>query len=361
MTVSLFAQTRDGTVRVELPQARIRSYTERLNQPGSLQAELAPRKLPDAAGDYTIPIAGVLEDGVHELGVRRDGSIVWLGACVGIDEQINADGSSSLQVAAEGLAGYLWRWMITGKLPNTNSAGHYIGVDQATIAKSLVDHHQAKGGGDYADIDTSQITATGVTRTRTEYDSWRGLNIGETLTQLAGVQNGFDWEIGPDRVMRIHYPRQGRRRTNVTLGPESILSLGRQRDATRQVSAVHGFGDGLDEATPRITRTDASSVAKYGLTEGVYSGSGISDLSVLTANTNALLDQVKTSPNLLSVEIRWSATVPYGSFGLGDELRILWPDSPWRPIDEWRRVIGIDHRPHPDETATLHLDPIGAA
>lgn len=352
MTVTLFAQTRDGTQRVELPQATIGTYSERLGQPGALSASLAPRKLPDVDGRYTIPIEDVLEVGVHELGVRRGGSIVWLGPLTGVDETDGRDGAA-LAVTAEGLAAYMWEWTISSRLPNTNAQGDFVNVDQAIIARSMIAHHQNKGGGDYAHI-TAPINNTGVLRTRTEYDNYRGLVIGDEIAKLAEVEGGFDWAVTPDRVFRTWYPKRGRRRDDVTLNPSNIIEFSR-RIERRQASSVRGFGDGFAEGTLRVRRTDSAAVAKYGFTEGTWAGSGITRLDTLTAHTDAHLQRVRVPPQVISVRVAFGPSLPWGSFGLGDEVRVEWPDSVYRPVSAYRRIVGIDHHPHPDETATVHL------
>jgi len=353
-TYQVISQTRDGEQVAELVRATDVVFTERLNQPGACSFRLPGIFLPDADGNLTVPLKTVLEDGVHEIGVRRNGALVWLGPLTAVEESIDEDGRADIAVSAEGLASYLWRW----KIDVAGRVGPFTDTDQAIIAKALVDHHQAEGGGDYAGIDTSSVATTGVTRTRTEYDGFRDIDVGDAVAALAAVEGGFDWAVGVDRVFRIYYPRRGTRRTEVTFSVENVLSLRRTRDASQQASRVLGFGDGSDESSVRLSRQDSAAVAKYGLTDASWKGSNIAGEDTLAAHVVEHLDRVKASPNVLSLTVRYGLNLPYGSFGLGDEVRVIY-SSVWEDIDEYRRVVGIDTRPFPDETSVIHLTPIG--
>lgn len=73
------------------------------------------------------------------------------------------------------------------------------GVDQGTIAWSLVEHTQLQTGGGLGVV--MGTVATGVIRDRTDYSI--GDNIGKLLDQLSGVENGIWWDIDQDRVMEV--------------------------------------------------------------------------------------------------------------------------------------------------------------
>jgi hypothetical protein len=354
VATTLFSQTRAGELVREFPAGTIETYGWRINAPGACRFLLPAEKLPDHAGARTVQISDVLEDGLHEVGVRRGSNVVWLGPLLTVDETHETT-PAPIAFGAEGLLAYARRWHVTAKLPSTDSNGQYNDVDQATIFKSLVDHHQAKGGGDFG-IDTTAIAATGVLRTRTEYDPWRGVNILEAMTALAGVESGFDFDIEPStRALRIHYPQQGRRRMNVTFNEHNIVSFRRSRDASQQASAVVGFGDGFNATSPIRAFSDSGAIAKHGLTERLLTLSNVTDLDVLDAHIRAELAKLSVVANVLAVTIRPTSAVPYGSFGIGDEVRVRWP-SPYRPVDDFRRVIGIDVRPHPDELLVVYLE-----
>lgn len=361
---AVFSQTRDGTLVAELGTASNVRYTEILNQPGMMTFTLPWAKLPGPTGEPEHAIETALKPGVHEVGFRRNGRVVWLGPVVSVQELgPNGTQAGRVVVTCEGLGAYLFRWIVDdGALPNANAARRYVDVDQATIARSLIEHHQAKGGGAYANIDTTQVQATGQLRTRTEYDPWRGVNIGEAIQALSATEGGFDWQIRPtDRAFLVHYPRRGMRRRNVTFNQANILELDRVIDANQQASRVVGFGDGFDESTLRASIQDNAAIAEYGLTEAKWTGSNITTPGVLQGHIRRRLELVKHPPNILSFPVRFGPTLPHGSFEVGDEIRVTYP-SPFRDIDEWRRVVGLEHRPMAqgdEERAVVHLAPIG--
>ena len=353
---TVFTQTKAGIQQAELPSAFDVVYTERLNQPGTCSFRLPYTKLPDANGALTVPVADMLEEGVHEVGIRRGGTVVWCGPVREIEETSDAAGQSgALSVVCAGLADYCWQWLITGKLPSTNAAGHFIAVDQATIAKALIDHHQAKGGGEVFGIDTTSITTHGVVRTRTEYEAYRGIIVGDALRNLGAVDDGFDWHVNPsNRKLVLSYPRRGQSRDDVTFNAANIVALGRRRVGLRQASAVLGIGDGTDASTPVNYQADSSAVSKYGLTEARFPAPSVSTKATLTEQVTTELAGRTTTPNVISVTVRFGDNLPYGSFNVGDSVQVNFP-SPWRDIAERRRVIGIDTRPFPDEVAVVHL------
>jgi hypothetical protein len=338
---TVFSQLRDGSQRVELPAATDISYEYVLSQPGECSFTLPALRLPDADGNLTIPLREVLRPGVHEIGVRRGGTVVWLGPLVPFDgdEIIESGETGSYTFSAQGLGYYPFRWTIDVGL------GTFTNIDQALIVKALIDHHQAKGGGDF-NLDTSLLIAVGVLRTRTEYDSWRGLNIGEQIQALAEVADGFDWQVRPaDRAVLVHHPRRGRRRSNVTFNPANLRSLRRSASYEDQASRVRGFGDGNDSGTLQVSAQDSEAVAEFGLTEEIWQGSGITNQTTLAAHAAAELAKVRRPPTTLTLRVRFGDNLPYGSFEVGDEIRVVVPDSAYEPIDEWRRVLSVKHFP----------------
>lgn len=380
----LFSQTRDGTQVAEFPQAVDLVYSYRLNAPGAIGFALPAEKIPGPTTlDYTpvamtwggepmtwdgepatwstsqqvtnrtTPIADVLEDGVHEIGIRRGGRVVWLGPLLTVDETHG----QQIRFGGEGLAAYLRRWNITAALPGTNAAGEYTAVDSGLLAKRLVDHHQAKGGGDFG-IDTTGTPTTGIDVENTEVAPWKGANIYDLFAAVAEAdQGGFDWEIRPDtRALTLHSPRAGIRRRDLVFDEANGVAFQRRRDATQQASSVIGFGDGDEAQTLRRVRTDSTAVARYGLTQRVLSLPNEASVAALDAQVQAALATWKTSANILAATFRPDALrVPLFSFALGDRVRVTW-DSPWRPVNTWRRVVGLDIRPHPDELVTAYLE-----
>jgi hypothetical protein len=345
----VFTQTRDGRRVAELPSRDGLRYGWRLNRPGAIQFDLPARKLPDVDGRPTVPIGDVLEDGVHEVGVERGGQVVWLGALLTIDER-----ADTISFAGEGLLAYARRWHVTATLDYTGGNAR----DQALIAKALIGHHQAKAGGDFR-VDTSAVTATGVTRER-KYAGHERKNIYDAVTQLGEVDGGFDLDIDPaTRQLRVYYPRRGRRRDDIIFDTRNIRAFQRRRDATAQASQILGVGAGEDTATLLTNLQSSEAVARYGLTQAVYRNTDVSVPATLESHVIRELLLYRTSPNLIGITVSTADPV-LGSYQVGDEVRIVWP-SAYRPLDTYRRVVGLDVV-HEDgeERAVVYLDELGA-
>lgn len=357
---TVFTQLKDGTQYVELPQASAVRYGSRLSAIGPFTATIPAMRLPDATGKLTIPISTVLEEGVHEIGVRRGGTTVWLGEVTGLDEVMGEGDQDVIQITANSLEAYPFRWRITNTLPGSDSLGRLLATDQAAIVKAILDHQVAKAGGGYANILTSVLaaTTTGILRDRTTYQPWNALNSGNEITALANCLNGFDWAItAVDRQFRLYYPSRGVIHDDISFNTANIARLERRRDSTAQASSVLGLGNGTGADALRTVRTNGAAVSKYGLTETNWSGQSIVDPFTLQQSVDAYLATVAGSPNLLSATVRFNANLPYGSFGMGDIIHVEYP-SPWATINDYRRVVGIDIEPFPDEIATVYLAPL---
>jgi hypothetical protein len=131
-----------------------------------------------------------------EVWIYTDNVLDWAGWV-----QTLAIQGQSVQLGCVGLLGYTFRMGVTSDLI-------YTATDQFTIAKNLVDHHQALTYGNYG-IDTSTVGTSGVTRDRT-YLRDELHNIGQRLSELGAVDNGFDTRVDPTtRKLVLAYPVSG--------------------------------------------------------------------------------------------------------------------------------------------------------
>jgi hypothetical protein len=158
------------------------SYTDELNRPGS-----AALGCPIQAMGSDVKARLVdLEANPSEVWVYADGVLVWAGELQTLSVQ-----GQSVSLGCVGLLGYSYRMGVISDLI-------YAAVDQFTIAKGLVDHHQAQTFGNYG-IDTSTVGTSGVVRDRT-YLRNELHNIGQRLSELGAVSDGFDIRV--DAVTR---------------------------------------------------------------------------------------------------------------------------------------------------------------
>lgn len=322
----------------ELP-ADIISYGYRLNRPGAIRFDLSL--------DHEFCNSDVVAPGVHEAVVVRNRAVVWRGPVLTAQET-DTDTERKVSFGGEGLFAYMRRWFLTSTISVTNT-------DLAAIARSLIDHHQDKAGGDFG-LDTSGSEATR-NGDRTYY-GWERKNIYDAICQLAEVDNGFDFHIDPEtRRFVAHYPMQGGRKPDLVWA-DGIRSFGRSIDATVQASQVLGVGEGEGEDMLLRNRQGGGAVAQYGLTQAVFTNKDVKEPQTLI--DQVVREQARSSQpaQTVAVTIGTDTYNPF-SFGLGVEGRLVYPSS-YHPVNEFRRLVGFDVVwEQGDERAVLHLQEVG--
>lgn len=302
----------------ELP-ANIIRYGYRLNAPGAIDFALSVSS--DKCRD------DVVAAGRHEGVVERNGRVVWRGPILGAKETAN-----EVRFRGEGLLAHPRRMHITSDIA-------FAGVDQFTIARSLIDHHQAKTGGDFG-IDTTGGTTSGVHRDRTYYGFTRK-NVYEALTELAAVRDGFDIAIDPaTRRLELHYPRQGRRRTDIVIDARTIRHFDRTIDATVQASQVLGIGAGEGDDMVAADRQDMAARDEYGLTQAIYSNKDVSNPATLVAHVERELETLRDPVEVISLTVG-ADEPPAFSYGVGDDVTVK-HESAYRAVAGVFRIVGRD-------------------
>lgn len=117
--------------------------------------------------------------------------------------------------------------------------------DQSDIAWALIAAAQAEtGGGMFLARGAGEVT--GVNRDRT-YEA--GKSIGEALSQLAAVIDGFDFDTGPDGTFDVYYPQRGVIRDFTAHLGATVSTLSRRLDADNFANAIRF--NGADSTTPQ--------------------------------------------------------------------------------------------------------------
>ncbi len=332
----LFTQARGGGERIgEFPADKIK-YGFRFNRPGAI--------------GFTLPLGHPktvrrdIEEGVHEVGIEREGTVVWVGPVLTVKENYSG---KTLAIGGEGLMTYLRRMHITDTLTFT------VGVDdQFDIARALIEHHQDKADGNFG-IDTTATTTSGRKRDRT-YEKEAQKNVHDAVVELSEVDDGFDFNFNPDtRGFDLSYPQRGKRRTDIVFDDRNIRQFTRQRDATGQGSEVLGkFADGLITSVQ-----DAAAVTKYGLTQRVIVQQDVSVTQTATDQVTDALNAYKDVPNLIALTVDTDEPQVF-TYQPGDEVKVEWP-SKYDPVNEFQRLIGFDVVwTAAKEQAVLYLEPL---
>lgn len=308
----------------ELP-AEIISYGYRLNRPGTIRFRLAL--------DHPKCVSTVIFPGKHEIAVKRNQAVVWHGPVLAASET-DTKTARDVAFAGEGLEHYLSRMHVTSKLA-FSAATH----DQFTIARTLVNHHQAKAGGDFG-IDTSAVTTSGRKRDRV-YESWERKNIGQAIIELAEVEDGFDFFIDPaTRALELRYPQRGIRNDDLIWDERTIRSFNRGIDSTRQASQVLGVGAGEGADMLLSDLQDSVAVADYKLTQAPYTNKDVKIAATLLDHVRRELALMKNPAETIGITVG-TAEPPLFSYEVGIEARIKWP-SPYKAVNEYRRLVGFD-------------------
>ncbi len=187
----------------------------------------------------------------------------------------------------------------------------YTAADQFAIARALIDAMQAQAGGNVG-INTGS-GSSGVTRDR-NYPGYQRKNIGDALTELGDVINGFDWAVdvawsagAPAKNLNLSYPRRGRIAGTTGLIFESgknLLDYTFEEDGTRSARVVDalGAGDGANMLISTAARTDLID-AGYPLTAETLAFKDVQVQATLDGHANAQVNARAATPTFLTVSI----------------------------------------------------------
>lgn len=164
-------------------------------------------------------------------------------------------------------------------------------VDQATIAWNMIQATQARPGGNLG-ITRGVGAPTGIQRT---YTATLGDYIGDDITALALLDNGFQWQITPygiaDLRLDIFYPAQGTSQNAVlAYGDARISSITRAVDPSTFADAVYVTGDPAFNLTAQLLEAAGLASRPEGRWDSVVATSDNTQL-VLNARAAALLAQ----------------------------------------------------------------------
>ncbi len=212
-------------------------------------------------------------------------------------------------------------------------------VDQRAIAWGLIARTQARTGGNLGITDGS--TATGVLRNRT-YEP--GSSVGELITNLSRVANGFDWEIDPGLVFRLYYPQRGGDTGYLLDWGGVVTSVNRSVSAGQFTNRLRfNGGQQTDSGGLTIDAPTAEAVSAIGI-EGSWE-TNLADSQVIdqtAANERAAYELAERAQILPSYTVGLNSELwSPDEFWLGDTGRLA-IQSGRLDIDTDVRCIGLD-------------------
>lgn len=310
--------------------------------------------------DATIPLR-------RAVYVERDGVLVWGGP---IWARNMTDPQTVTIKALE------WWSLFARRLISTTKT--YTNIDQLFIARQLVDYAQSKYGGALGiDVDS---TVSAVYRDRT-YESSDFKPVGEAVSQLAAVDDGFDFAIDVawdystsppsiQRTFRTYYPQRGRTGAATGLVWElgrNVSKIGWPEDGTNASNSVRILGATVNDQLMTSSsvvglRTDILNQG-YPLLEQSLSMTDINVQATLDAHAIAEVNARAVPVVLPPVTVNGNLDPQIGSYITGDECRLrIQPNSDPRfpdGVDETRRITAWKVDAQTDEV-TLSLDVVAS-
>lgn len=261
--------------------------------------------------DAATRLLDALVNGVPTLRAYRDGVLRFHGYLAPFSEELEED--TKLNLVFRGPFG---RLVGDGQARGRFVSASYTQVDAGQIAWSLIAAAQASGT---AGIGSGTIEATKL-RDRT----YENVNVGEAVTALTRVLDGFDFEVTPIEYTAgiighfNVYSSQGVVQTAVRFeyGPDTLRNV---RKVTRQMQPPINVARVLGANGLVSVKTDAASVATHGRWEVQESLSDVSEQATLDDRAQAML-----RPNWIRV-VGFSpepelAPAPWDDFWLGDTV-----------------------------------------
>lgn len=296
--LALYALNGSTPIVADLPWREL-SYSKVLNAPGGLEATFW-------TGGAGVTMANLVP-GARELRVYEDEVLDWAGYLWSWETD-PAPMTQEVRIRGQGFYSRLRRWVVLENMSFVDQAAHEIAWD---LIASL-------SGEPYGDMGFTQGSHSGPStlRTRTYCEGDHAV-IADLIEELAGMDDGFDFEISDNKAFNTWSPRRGSA-SGLTLPPSAYQLMRVEEDATGVVSRLITVGD--DECA-RLTddRWDTAALSTYGLLMDVEDAdaSTIEDVEDHAASTLAL----RRLP-------RWQAEVTYlasnspGVYGLGDTLTL---------------------------------------
>lgn len=315
-----------------------------LNGPGSFNADLILTHVDSTEANFA--------EGARELRVYRDNVLVWGGYLWRVEAQL----PDALQIVGQGYHSRLRRRFVMTDLI-------YITTAQEAIARGLVDHTQAQPSGSMGITTTLAGNHTGASVARDRnYCSADSPNIAAGIDELAGLDDGLDFEITPsptssaNKVLKTYSPRKG---TTVAVTIDKFLALDYQSDASDVVSRTFARGDG-DCSPPTDDRSDATALASYGLLQDAITVDSDKLTDVQGANREVLRNR-KTPRRNATVTFHEAQGPAFGTYGVGDIVTLVAAKG-YMSFSRQMRVITLDVqiRGNNKATYTLGLDSVVA-
>jgi hypothetical protein len=228
-------------------------------------------------------------------------------------ERSGHPGAVEYRAASRGLAAALEEGVVHGDFSK-------VSVIDTTIAWDLIAHVQAQADNVWNFTDGT-TTGVGPARTRDYCD---GDIIAERIRELAGMEQGFDWEIDADGAFNRWAGGRGTDLTgSITLAPSDAQDWNCVGDSSELRSYMTGLGDRDDNTPcgpPLVIDNDAAAAATYGRREGVLADVSDDEFEMEEKTADALRARIASRVNLKATWIEGRGPWSFGTVWIGDTV-----------------------------------------
>lgn len=312
---TLLVADTDGTIRGEWVRARSIKASWDLHGPATVTWE----------SDGDDPGAMLAHEITSDLMLYRDDQLMFRGRCGTTGDSGDADRHTVTWAAVD------YRGMLDVRLTRGNN---YVQQDQTYIGWNLIAWAKFETGGNIPITDSS--TPTGRLRDRT-YE-W-GKPIGEAITQLSEVIDGFDWEVGPDLKYRTWYPQRGSLRTWPAVVGDTIQEWQRTVDTGQYATDIWAVGGEVNGAPLRATASIVGPHGPGGRWDRLVTYSDVTVQTTLDEHADAAVADASVIRPSYVLTPKLDAWTPDDAW-LGDTTRIV-IQSGRLDVDTTGRIVAI--------------------
>jgi hypothetical protein len=300
-----------GGYSAELSHGRGRKFTARLTDPSDLSFSINAR----------LAEAATIEELSTDLHVLwQDSGTVWrlYRGRAGTSGDSGDEDSHTVNVTSLDYRGVLMR----RRLYSTSSLSYGAAVDQAEVARLLIQQTQTRTGGDMG-IVKGIGNPTGVNATAITYAA--GDSIGEKINDLAQMPTGFDWDITPADAAALHldiwYPQRGVDRGVVLEYGGLVAKFARVVDSSTFANAIRETG--ADALAGREVEASDLATRPEGRWDAVYGDTTLLDQTALNNRADWQLAQAETITPTYTLTLKQGAWEGPGHIWLGDPVRVV--------------------------------------
>ncbi len=290
-----------------------RSFAITRNRPDEINFTVDLDKLDDLARRLNTNVQDLLQVGVAEVRVVRNGVVLSAGQLVGWEAELGE--RRLISIHAKG-----WLELLKYRLTNNS----YTNQTALQIAQNELNTTQARPFGSlgiaigaYPSPDTTNSYASKVYENKSVYD---------VLVELSEEQGGFDLEVTWDKKLNI-YTQIGIQRPEVLLTyPGNVKDVSLTKDSSRLVNALTVRGQGYGDNQLIVSVSDAASQQLYSIRESTLDFPDVADTAQLTNLANSELSAYKQPLVIHDVVFNGggvSGTPEVGSFHVGDRIPIV--------------------------------------